>query len=133
MKELFDCQVGLSDHTLGVGVSVASVALGASLIEKHFTINRNDGGVDSAFSMEPDEMECLVSECNIAWKALGKISYGITESEKSSIQYRRSLYIIQDMMEGEILTKENLKSIRPGYGLANKYYELLIGKKLISP
>jgi N-acetylneuraminate synthase len=130
MRELFGCEVGLSDHTMGVGVSVASVALGATVIEKHFTINRADGGVDSTFSMESDEMAQLVVESGRAWEALGKVSYGATEAEKKSIVFRRSLYVVQDVKAGEILTKENLRAIRPGLGLAPKYFHQLLGKKV---
>ena len=128
MAKLFDCQVGLSDHTMGIGVAVASVVLGATMIEKHFTLSRAHGGVDSAFSMEPDEMRALVAETKRAWQALGKVSYGPTEKEKKSLIFRRSLYIVQDMKKGDILTKENLRAIRPGLGLAPKYYDMLLGK-----
>ena len=130
MAKLFDCQVGLSDHTMGIGVAVASVALGATMIEKHFTLSRADGGVDSAFSMEPDEMRALVAETKRAWQALGKVSYGPTEKEKKSLIFRRSLYIVQDMKKGDILTKKNLRAIRPGMGLAPKYYDMLLGKQV---
>lgn len=128
LRELFDCEVGLSDHTMGVGVSVASVALGASVIEKHFTLNRADGGVDSAFSMEPAEMAQLVVESERAWQALGHVSYGATEAEKKSIIFRRSLYITEDVDAGEILTKKNVRCIRPGLGLKPKYYSSVLGK-----
>jgi N-acetylneuraminate synthase len=128
MRELFDCEVGLSDHTMGVGVSVASVALGATVIEKHFTLSRADGGVDSTFSMEPAEMSQLVLESERAWQALGKVSYGATEAEKKSIVYRRSLYVVQDIKAGDVLTKENVRAIRPGLGLATKYLDLVLGK-----
>ena len=128
MRELFGCEVGLSDHTMGVGVSVASVALGATVIEKHFTLNRADGGVDSAFSMEPAEMAQLVVETERAWQALGKISYGPTEAEKKSIVFRRSLYVVQDLKAGDVLTSENVRAIRPGLGLPTKYLEELLGK-----
>lgn len=130
MRELFQCQVGLSDHTMGVGVAIASVALGATVIEKHFTLKRADGGVDSAFSMEPEEMRSLVIESERAWQALGKVSYGPTEKEKGSLQYRRSLYIARDMKAGEAFTKENLRAIRPGFGLLPKYYDILLGKRI---
>ncbi len=130
LRELFDCEVGLSDHTMGVGVSVASVALGATVIEKHFTLCRADGGVDSAFSMEPAEMAQLVLESERAWQALGHVSYGPTEAEEKSLQYRRSLYISQDIKAGDVLTRENMRAIRPGLGLPTKYYNLLLGKKI---
>jgi len=130
LRELFGCEVGLSDHTMGVGVSVASVALGATIIEKHFTLNRADGGVDSSFSMEPAEMAQLVMETERAWQALGQVSYGPTEAEKKSIQFRRSLYVVQDLKAGDVLTRENLRAIRPGLGLPTKYLEELLGKKV---
>lgn len=128
MRELFGCEVGLSDHTLGIGVSVASVALGATVIEKHFTLNRDDGGVDSMFSMEPAEMSQLVVETERAWQSLGQVSYGVTEAEKKSIQFRRSLYIVQDLQAGDVLTRENVRAIRPGLGLPTKYLEQVLGK-----
>ena len=128
MRELFGCEVGLSDHTMGVGVSVASIALGATVIEKHFTLNRADGGVDSTFSMEPAEMTQLVVETERAWQALGKISYGTTEAEKKSIVFRRSLYVVQDIKAGEILTNENVRAIRPGLGLPTKYLPQIINR-----
>lgn len=128
LRELFGCEVGLSDHTMGVGVSVASVALGASVVEKHFTLSRADGGVDSAFSMEPAEMAQLVLESGRAWQALGQVSYGPTETEKRSLQYRRSLYVVQDIKAGDVLTKENVRAIRPGLGLPTKYLEEVLGK-----
>ncbi|HDH87032.1 MAG TPA: pseudaminic acid synthase [Desulfobacteraceae bacterium] len=128
MAELFNCQVGMSDHTMGIGAAVASVALGATVIEKHFTLSRADGGVDSTFSMEPDEMRALVIETKRAWQALGKVSYGPTEKEKKSLIFRRSLYIVKDMKKGDIFTKENLRAIRPGLGLPPKYYDILLGK-----
>ena len=131
LRDLFDVQVGLSDHTMGLGVAVASVALGATVIEKHFTLARADGGVDSAFSMESEEMRQLVIESKRAWQALGKISYGATEAEKKSLVFRRSLYISQDMKVGDVFTKENLRSVRPGLGLPTKYYNVLLGKKIV--
>ncbi|MFZ3087179.1 MAG: pseudaminic acid synthase [Methylotenera sp.] len=130
LRELFGCEVGLSDHTMGVGVSVASVALGATVIEKHFTLNRADGGVDSAFSMEPAEMAQLVVETERAWQALGQVSYGPTEAEKKSLQYRRSLYVVQDLKAGDLLTKENVRAIRPGLGLSTKHLEIVLGKTI---
>ena len=131
LRDLFDdIQVGLSDHTLGIGVAVASVALGATVIEKHFTLNLADGGVDAAFSMEPQEMKQLVIETERAWQAMGKISYGVTAAEQKSLIFRRSLYIAQNMQSGDILTPDNLRAIRPGQGLPPKYYNLLLGKKI---
>lgn len=128
LRELFDVQVGLSDHTMGIGVAVASVALGATLIEKHFTLSRADGGVDSAFSMEPDELHQLVVETERAWQSLGQVSYGATNDEEKSVRFRRSLYVGQPMEAGEVFTAENLRIIRPGFGLAPKYFDDLIGK-----
>lgn len=128
LRELFGCEVGLSDHTMGVGVAVASVALGASVIEKHFTLNRADGGVDSTFSMEPAEMAQLVTETERAWQALGQVSYGPTEAERKSIQFRRSLYVVRDLKAGDVLTNENVRAIRPGLGLPTKYLEHVLGR-----
>jgi pseudaminic acid synthase len=130
MREMFGCEIGLSDHTMGIGVSVASIAMGATVIEKHFTLNRADGGVDSTFSMEPAEMAQLVIETERAWQALGKVSYGATEAEKKSIQFRRSLYIVADMKAGEVLSTENVRAIRPGLGLPTKYLEIVLGKSI---
>lgn len=132
MRELFGCEVGLSDHTMGIGVAVASVALGATVIEKHFTLNRADGGVDSTFSMEPVEMASLVAESERAWQALGEVSYGPTEKEKKSLIFRRSIYIVEDVKAGEVLTAQNLRAIRPGLGLPPKYLHELLGKRLNS-
>ena len=130
MKDLFHCRVGLSDHTLGFGAAVASIALGGTVIEKHFTLSRAEGGVDSAFSLEPDEMALLVRECNTAWQALGHISYEVAEQEKKSLQFRRSLYIVEDLKKGDILTEKNVRSIRPGLGLSPKYYDVVLGKRV---
>lgn len=132
LRELFGCEVGLSDHTMGIGVSVASVALGATVIEKHFTLNRADGGVDSTFSMELAEMTQLVIETERAWQALGKVSYGSTETEKKSIAFRRSLYIVRDLKAGDVLTNDNLRAIRPGLGLPTKFIEQFLGKRIVS-
>lgn len=126
MRDLFDVQVGLSDHTMGTGVAVASVALGATVIEKHFTLSREDGGVDAAFSMEPDEMAALVVETERAWQAMGNVTYGATEKEQASLKFRRSIYVAKDIKAGESFTKENLRVIRPGYGLAPKHYERVL-------
>ena len=132
MRDLFGCQVGLSDHTLGIGVAIASVAFGATVIEKHFTLDRNDGGVDSAFSLEPDELKNLVIETKRAWESLGKINYELSEKEKKSVQFRRSLYISKDISSGDILTLDNVKIVRPGFGLAPKYLNDILGKKVLS-
>ena len=130
MRDLFGCEVGLSDHTMGIGASVASVALGATVIEKHFTLNRTDGGVDSTFSMEPAEMAQLVVETVRAWQSLGQISYGATDAEKKSMLFRRSLYIVQELKAGDLLTAENVRAIRPGLGLPTKYMDVVLGRKL---
>lgn len=130
LRELFDCEVGLSDHTMGVGVAVASVALGARVIEKHFTLDRESGGVDSVFSMEPHEMAQLVEETKRAWQALGKVSYGQTAAEKGSVMFRRSLYVVKDLAAGDVLTLENVRAIRPGFGLPTKYLEQVLGRKV---
>jgi N-acetylneuraminate synthase len=131
MRQLFNCEVGLSDHTMGVGASVAAVAHGATVIEKHFTLHRADGGVDSAFSLEPDELKQLVIETQRAWQSLGTVTYGPSEVEKNSLKFRRSLYITRDMVTGEELTPDNLRIIRPGMGLEPKYYNVLLGRKVI--
>ena len=129
MRELFGCAVGLSDHTLGIGAAVASVALGATVIEKHFTLSRVEGGVDAAFSLEPAEMAQLVRECRTAALALGAVSYERAEQEQKSLQFRRSLYVVEDMKAGDVFTEKNLRRIRPGMGLSPKYYDIILGKK----
>lgn len=128
LRELFGCEIGLSDHTMGVGVSVAAVALGATVLEKHFTLCRADGGVDSTFSLEPEEMRSLVYESERAWQSLGTVSYGPSEKEKKSLQFRRSLYVAQDIGAGEIFTRENVRAIRPGLGLPTAYLDVILGK-----
>ncbi|MEM6857633.1 MAG: pseudaminic acid synthase [Pseudomonadota bacterium] len=130
MIDTFGCLVGLSDHTLGTGVAVGAVALGAVLVEKHFTLARADGGVDSAFSMEPAEMKALREETERVWQALGKVTYGGTKAEEGSVQFRRSLYVAEDMAQGEAFTPANLRSVRPGFGLAPKHYDVLLGKRV---
>lgn len=130
LRETFRCEVGLSDHTMGVGVAVASVALGAVVIEKHFTLRRADGGVDSAFSMEPQEFACLRAETDRAWQALGDVHYGPVGVEKASLAFRRSIYIVADMRAGEVLTESNMRCIRPGFGLPPKFYDSLLGRRL---
>jgi pseudaminic acid synthase len=128
LRELFGCEVGLSDHTMGIGVSVASVALGATVIEKHFALARADGGVDSSFSMEPAEMAALVLETERAWQAMGQVTYGPTEAEMKSLQFRRSLYVVKSIKAGETFTNENVRAIRPGLGLSTKYLHVILGK-----
>ena len=129
MRALFGCEVGLSDHTMGVGVSVAAVALGATMIEKHFTLARADGGVDSAFSLEPAELAALVVETGRAAAAMGAIAYGPTEAEKKSLIFRRSLYLVRDVEEGEVLTKDNVRIIRPAGGLPPKEVDIVLGMR----
>ncbi len=127
LKELFGCEVGLSDHTMGIGVAVASVALGAAVIEKHFTLARADGGVDSQFSLEPDELSSLVVETERAWESLGKIKYGPTKEEVDSLQFKRSIYVSKDIGIGEEFSTQNLKIIRPGDGAPPSLYEKILG------
>lgn len=130
LRESFGVEVGLSDHTLGIGAPLAAIALGATVIEKHFTLDRSEGGVDAAFSLEPQEMKALLGESLRAWQALGEVSYGRTRGEKKSLQFRRSLYITEDMKAGEPFTPENVRAIRPGYGLPPKFYENVIGRRV---
>lgn len=129
LRELFGCEVGLSDHTLGIGVAVAAVALGASVIEKHFTLRRADGGVDAAFSLEPEELRSLVVETQRAWQALGQVNYGPTPAEKDSIVFRRSLYVVSDIAAGEIFTPHHVRAIRPGYGLHTRHLPEILGRR----
>lgn len=130
MKSLFGCQVGLSDHTMGVGVAIAAVAHGATVVEKHFTLRRSDGGVDSTFSLEPHELHSLVVETERAWQCMGQVLYGPTEVERKSLVFRRSLYIAKDVKAGEVLTQENLRCVRPGLGLPPKHYDGLLGRRV---
>lgn len=129
LRDLFRVEVGISDHTPGIGVSVGAVALGASLIEKHFTLRRADGGVDSAFSLEPDELSALLVESERAWLGRGEISYGATRAEQASKQFRRSIYVSRDVKAGEIFTRENLRVIRPGFGLEPRYLLQVLGRR----
>jgi pseudaminic acid synthase len=129
LKELFNCEVGLSDHTMGIGVAVAAIAKGANVIEKHFCLDRSEGGVDSAFSLEPAEFKQLVIEAKNAYLALGKINYGITNDEKKVDAGKRSIYISEKINEGEVITTKNIKVIRPGFGLHPRYYTEVLGKK----
>jgi pseudaminic acid synthase len=130
MRKRFGCEIGLSDHTMGIGVAVASIALGACLVEKHFTLRRADGGVDSAFSLEPEELKALVVETDRAWRALGDVRYGPTEKEKKSLAFRRSLYITADLKAGDVLTRDNVRAIRPGLGLPPKHLDAVLGRRV---
>lgn len=130
LRSAFDCQIGLSDHTLGIGAAIASVSFGATVIEKHVTLRRDEGGVDSAFSMEPQELAQLVTESRTAWEAVGRVQLGATQTERSSLVFRRTLYICADIRAGEILTAENLRAIRPGLGLPPKFINELLGKRV---
>ena len=130
LRDLFKCEVGLSDHTLGIGAAIASIAFGSTIIEKHLTLSRAEGGVDSLFSLEPQEIAALVREASIAKEAIGKIHYGPLSKEENSSKRRRSLYFAKDLSPGETVEKNNLRSIRPGKGLEPKFYDLLIGKKV---
>jgi pseudaminic acid synthase len=129
LKQTFNKIVGLSDHTLGNSVSIASVALGAKIIEKHFILDRNLGGPDANFSSEPDEFKSMVESVKDVEKALGKVNYELTEKTKSNRDFSRSLFVVKDMKEGEVFTNENLKSIRPGFGLHPKHFSVVLGKK----
>lgn len=134
MRAAFGCEVGLSDHTMGVGAAVASVALGATVIEKHFTLARADGGVDSAFSLEPAEMAALVTESTRAWQAIGRAQYGtVSVQEAKSLAFRRSLYATADIAVGEAFTKDNIRAIRPGLGLAPKWLDLVLKRSAAQP
>lgn len=130
MRETFGCEVGLSDHTMGCGAAIAAVALGATIIEKHFTLLRADGGVDSAFSLEPAEMKMLRIESERAWQSLGRVTYGGTAAEEKSRAFRRSLYVAKAMKAGDVLTRENLRAIRPGFGLSPKYFDSMLGRAI---
>lgn len=130
MRDLFGCEVGLSDHTMGIGAAVAATALGAVAIEKHITLRRSDGGVDSDFSLEPGELADLVRETATAAHAVGEIAYGPSESECANMIFRRSLYVVEDMQSGDVLTEQNLRRIRPGYGLPPRFHRDLIGKRV---
>jgi N-acetylneuraminate synthase len=127
MSTLFDVPVGLSDHTMGIGAAVAAVALGAVVLEKHVTLRRADGGVDSAFSLEPDELKALVIETERAQLALGRVNYTLTPKECKSLQFKRSLYVVRDMKAGEPFTSDTVRSIRPANGLHTRYYDTVLG------
>lgn len=130
MKEVFDCIVGLSDHTMGSAVAGAGVALGAKIVEKHLTLRRSDGGADAAFSMEPQEFKEMVDNIRLIEKAVGRVTYDLTPKQKKSREHARSLFVAEDMKAGDIFTQENLRSVRPSCGLHTKYYENLLGKRI---
>jgi pseudaminic acid synthase len=130
MRQTFGCEVGLSDHTMGCGVAIASLAFGATVVEKHFTLNRADGGVDSAFSLEPHEFAMLRLEIDRAWQSLGEVTYGGTIAEDKSRMFRRTLYIAREMKAGDVFTADNLRIVRPGFGLPPKYFEVILGKHI---
>ena len=130
MKEVFDCVVGLSDHTMGCAVAGAGVALGAKVVEKHLTLRRADGGADAAFSMEPEEFKEMVDHIRMIEKAVGKVTYDLTPKQKKSREHSRSLFVAQDMKAGDVFTPENLRSVRPSCGLHTRYYEELLGKRI---
>lgn len=129
LKQMFRCEIGLSDHTMGIGAAIASVAFGASVIEKHFTLRRADGGVDSAFSIEPQELKSLVIESERAFRSIGTVKYGVSESEEKSLQFKRSLFAVKDINEGDTFTRDNIRVIRPGTGIQPKFYEVILGRK----
>ncbi len=129
LAQMFDAVIGLSDHTMGTAVPVAAVALGAAVIEKHVTLRRADGGVDSAFSLEPEELRRLIEDVNIAWEAKGKVFYGLAESEKGARKFRRSLYVVADIKAGQVIGENHIRSIRPGLGLPPKHLKDVIGRK----
>ncbi|MCV2885460.1 pseudaminic acid synthase [Aestuariibacter sp. AA17] len=129
LRNAFGCEVGLSDHTQGIGASVASVALGASVIEKHFVLDRQAGGVDAAFSLEPEELRALVKETNTAWHALGEVKFGGSVDEEKAKQYRRSIFVSQTVRQGEMLSKDNIRIVRPAFGLAPKHWDTVLGKR----
>ena len=133
LADRFDCVGGLSDHTPGTAAAVAAVALGASVVEKHFTLARADGGPDAAFSLEPAEFTALVADCKAAWRALGRVRHDRASSESGSLTYRRSLYVVADVAEGEPITPANVRSIRPGFGLPPKHLPEVLGRRAARP
>ncbi len=130
MMQRFGLVTGISDHTLGNATAIAAVALGASIIEKHFTLDRKGGGPDDSFSLEPTELAALCHDAKTAWQALGQVDYGCKSSEQGNVKYRRSLYFVKDLKMGDVITTDAVRSVRPGYGLAPKLIEQLIGRKI---
>lgn len=130
MRERFDIPVGLSDHTLDNTTAIAAVALGACIVEKHFTLDRSRGGPDDSFSLEPNELTALCRDTKTAWQALGQVDYGLKSSEQGNVKFRRSLYFVKDMESGDIIDETCIRSVRPGYGLAPKYFDSIIGKRV---
>jgi len=128
LKKQFSCEIGFSDHTLGIGAAVAAVSLGATVIEKHFTLDKKTGGVDEKLSLDPKEMKILVRETNNAWLSIGKKKLGASKSEKSNLKFRRSIYVVKNIIKGEKFSKLNIKCIRPGYGLPTKYFDSILGR-----
>lgn len=128
MADMFDCEVGLSDHTMGIGVPLAAITLGATVVEKHFCLSRAEGGVDADFSLEPHELKMLVEESERTWQSLGKVKYNTSNSESKSKKFRRSIYFVKDMQAGEVITEDHIQCIRPGFGLEPKYWDSIIGK-----
>ncbi|MFG1489297.1 pseudaminic acid synthase, partial [Oceanospirillum sp. HFRX-1_2] len=133
MKQRFGLVTGLSDHTLDNTTAITSVAMGASIIEKHFTLDRSGGGPDDSFSLEPEELKALCRDSKVAWQALGRVDYGRKSSEQGNVQFRRSLYFVKDMKAGDVITEECIRSVRPGYGLPTKHLCEVIGKKVKAP
>lgn len=131
MAKRFGVITGLSDHTLGNATAIASVALGASIIEKHFTLDRNGGGPDDSFSLEPDALKALCCDSKTAWQAIGSVDYGQKSSERGNAQFRRSLYYVRELRAGDVITPEDVKSVRPGYGIQPKNLPLIMGRRLL--
>ena len=129
LKKKFNIEIGLSDHSPGIGAAIASISYGATIIEKHFTLNKKAGGLDDSFSIDPKELNNLVIESRRAWKSKGKVFYGVSKSEKSSLIFKRSIYVSQNINKGEKFTKKNIKIVRPNLGLHPKYFNLILGKK----
>ena len=131
MRERFGLVTGLSDHTLGIATAVASIALGASVVEKHFTLSRTGGGPDDSFSLEPDEFKSLCDSVKVAWSALGDVDYSRKSSELENIKFRRSVYFVKDLKAGDLISRDDIRSVRPGYGLSPKYLEKIVGNKVM--